>query len=135
MEKSFLSIYNHYRHFILYGIIGVFCASLDFVLYWLLSQIIYYQLANLISVHTGIICSFLLNRHFNFKVKDHPLHRFAKFYAVGALGWLVSFVILYISVDVMCLNNVICKIVSIIVVAIMQFFLNKFVTFKINNYV
>lgn len=76
-------LYNKYRELILYGIIGALCASIDFGVYSLLSLWIPYLVANIISVHFGIFCSFYLNRNYNFKVKDNTGKRFISFYLVG----------------------------------------------------
>ena len=70
--NALIILFNKFRNLILYGIIGCFTAALDFVVFTILSQYvgIYYLLANCISVLVGITTSFVLNRSYNFKVKD-----------------------------------------------------------------
>lgn len=65
-------IYNKFRNLILYGIIGGISSGLDFLVYFLLVNIvgIHYLIANTCSILIGITTSFTLNRHYNFKVKD-----------------------------------------------------------------
>ncbi len=124
--------YLRFRNLILYGIIGGFCAALDFVVYTALCyfDVMPYLWANIISIHVGIIMSFMLNRSFNFRVKDRTKHRFFSFYAVGLTGLGISEVMLYLMVAVGGLNEVMCKLVSIVIVAMIQFVLNKYITFK-----
>ncbi|MDR1459623.1 MAG: GtrA family protein [Bacteroidales bacterium] len=135
MVKTLVSFiracYQRYRTLILYGIIGGTSAGLDFGIYTLLCKCeINYQLANLISVHCGIFCSFLLNRGYNFKVTDKILLRFLSFYIIGLSGWLISAALLHVMVDMKGINEIYAKLLTIIVVAISQFLLNKFITFK-----
>lgn len=125
-------LYFRFRNLILYGIIGGFCAALDFGIYTILCylDIIPYLWANVVSIHAGIFTSFALNRSINFKVKDKTAVRFVSFYSVGLAGLGISELMLYLMVTVGGLNEVLCKLLSIIVVALVQFVLNKYITFK-----
>ena len=93
-------LYFRFRNLILYGIIGGFCAALDFGVYTALCyfDIMPYLWANIISIHMGIFMSFILNRSFNFKVKDKTTQRFLSFYAVGLTGLGISELMLYLMV-------------------------------------
>jgi len=118
--------------FILYGFIGVFSASLDFACYALLIKFveINYLILNFFSITIGITTSFILNYNFNFKVKGRVLTRFIKFYGVGLVGLFISTVFLIIGFDILHINILIVKIISIFVVVIVQFTLNKIYSFK-----
>ena len=120
------------RHLILYGIIGSCSAGLDFVIYTILVQLVGmpYLAANCISVLVGISVSFLMNRNYNFKVRDHVGRRFATFLAVGLFGLLLSNLILYLCIDIWGMHKIIAKILSIVLVVGVQFIINKYVTFK-----
>lgn len=122
-----------YRQFILYSIIGVLSASLDFVVFTFLTNffVLNYLIANVISVNSGIANSFLLNRRFNFKINDKPLKRFATFYAVGLLGLCMSSIGLWLCVEIVSLDVSVSKIIVIFMITILQFSLNKLITFKI----
>lgn len=130
MYLKFRQLLYKNKDFILYAIIGGFCAALDFGVYTTICFLIPYLWANVISTHCGIFCSFLLNRQFNFKVKDKTLIRFLSFYIVGLVGLGISSLLLYILVDLAQANEIICKLLTIVIVAIIQFLLNKFITFK-----
>lgn len=125
-------LYNRFRNLILYGIIGGCCAALDFSIYTALCywDIMPYLVANIISIHVGIFTSFLLNRSINFKVKDKVTIRFLSFYAVGLIGLGISELMLYLMVSVGGWNELICKLLSIVVVALVQYFMNKHITFN-----
>ena len=131
--KSVKELYNKFRELILYGIIGGFCAGLDFVVYNLLGMVIPYLWANVISVHCGIFTSFFLNRQYNFKVKDKTSKRVKLFYLIGLSGLAVSELLIYILSERMGMEYRLSKIITIFVAALLQFLLNKFITFKKTN--
>ena len=126
------SLYARFRNLILYGIIGVFCAGLDFGIFTVLCHyhVMDPQWANVISIHVGIFTSFILNRSFNFRVKNKTAVRFLSFYMVGLVGLGITALMLYLMVDLGHMNEVVCKLISIVVVALTQFVLNKYITFK-----
>ena len=132
MDISIRTLYSRFRNLILYGLIGGFCAGLDFGIYTLLCHfdILPYLWANVISIHCGIICSFFLNRGVNFKVKDKAWIRFLSFYMVGLVGLGISELMLYLMVDLAAWNEIASKLISVVVVALVQYLLNKFITFK-----
>lgn len=131
--KFVKSLYSKFRNLILYGIFGGISAGLDFVIYTLLVMFgTNYVVANIIGVHCGILTSFILNRNFNFRVKDKATTRFLSFYMVGLLGLVLSTSMLYAMVNWMQLSEIYSKLITIFVVAIIQFLINKYVTFKSN---
>jgi putative flippase GtrA len=128
-------VYYKFRNLILYGIIGCFTSFLDFCVFTLLASYagIHYLVANCISVLVGITTSFLLNRSYNFRVKDKTKQRFAIFLTVGLCGLMLSNLILYIGIDMLHGEDVIVKLASIVLVVGFQFLMNKFVTFRVRK--
>ncbi len=125
-------LYIKYRHVILYGLIGGFSAMLDFLVYAFLTSMfeINYLVSNTISVNVGILTSFFLNRQYNFKIKDRKKTRFFSFYIIGLGGLLFSSLLLKVLVEHMHMNEILSKLVTVFIVAGIQFLLNKFITFK-----
>ncbi|MBQ7734737.1 MAG: GtrA family protein [Bacteroidales bacterium] len=131
MKERIRQLYLKYRNFILYGLIGGTCAGIDFVIYTVLCYFgCNHLISNIISTHCGIFCSFLLNSYVNFKVSDKLFRRFLSFYAIGLLGLALSEGMLYLMVDMGAMNKIIAKLITVFVVALVQFFMNKFITFK-----
>ena len=128
-------LYAKFRHLILYGIIGSFTSTLDFLVFTALTRLvgINYLVANCISVLVGITTSFCLNRTYNFKVSDKTAQRFSIFLAVGLTGLLMSNLILWVGVEKMHLNESITKLASIVLVVFFQFLFNKFITFRVKD--
>lgn len=134
MVQTIIRLYERFRNLILYGIIGSFTSTLDFLVFsGLCSLGFYYLWANCISVLVGITTSFLLNRAYNFKVKDKPFIRFSIFLSVGLCGLCLSNLILWVGIDKLLMNTLITKITSIVCVVFFQFLLNKFVTFRVKR--
>jgi putative flippase GtrA len=132
IKQIILTLYSKFRNLILYGIIGILSASIDFLVFYMLVTIleIFYLIANIFSVTMGITISFILNRNYNFKVKDNIFKRFLVFILVGFFGLLLSSILLYFFVDILAFDKVISKILSILFVVLIQFLLNTFITFK-----
>lgn len=126
------ALYSKFRNLILYGIIGSCTATLDFLIFTGLTQWtpIHYIIANIISCSTGISCSFLLNRKYNFKVTDHTFRRMVIFFSVGIFGMFLSSAILHFCIDNLHWGELVSKLTSIVIVVIIQFFLNKYISFR-----
>ena len=127
-----MNLFRKYRELILYCLIGCTGATLDFVIYAALTKGagLHYQLANFISISFGIVNNFFWNYFFNFKTHDHLLARLASFYCVGMFGWSLSAGCLWIFIEQLRLNILFAKLGTIVLVTIVQFCLNKFITFK-----
>ncbi len=136
MKDLIKTLYQKFHHLILYGIIGSFSSGLDFAIYTVLVQVlgVHYILANCISVVAGISTSFILNRNYNFKVKDKTGRRFGIFLCVGITGLILSNLILYTCINTFAMNKIVSKLLSIVLVVFFQFLVNKYFTFKSNEY-
>lgn len=128
-------LFLRYKELVVYCMIGCTGAGLDFVVYAILTSFIglHYQIANFISVSFGIINNFFLNRQFNFKTKDKTITRLCSFYTVGMFGWMLSATLLWLFIEKLGTNTLIAKIGTIFLVTVVQFCLNKFITFKKSN--
>jgi putative flippase GtrA len=120
------------RQFLLYCFIGASCTCLDFGTYsvLLITGILNYQPANLIGYASGTLCSFFLNAHFNFRVKDRIGARMASFLIVGLIGYLVSAGLLHVLVEHYKCNEYLSKAATLVVVVLIQYNLNKIFSFR-----
>lgn len=118
------------RQFIIYVTIGGMGVLVDFLLYRsLLQQQMFYLTANIISYASGTLISFILNRQYNFKQKEKTLHRLITFYLVAGVGFIISSLLLVLLVDSMHLPPLVAKGATLVVVVVLQFGLNKKLTF------
>lgn len=135
MINLILAILKKYRVLVVYCVIGCTGATLDFLVYAGLTSFVglHYQFANFIGVTFGIVNNFIWNYYFNFKVRNHFFLRLASFYGVGMVGCTLSAGCLWLFVEKFALNTLIAKLGTIFFVTIVQFCLNKFITFKRRN--
>lgn len=118
--------------FIKYAMVGVTGVVVDFTLFYILTEIIgiNYLIANIASVCAGITNNFIWNMHFTFKKTDQMLIRFVKFFSVGLIGLGVSSGILYVLVDVLTTPTMIAKAITLIIITLLQYNLNRNIAFK-----
>jgi len=117
----------------IYAGIGVLGALWDIGVFALLNMLLgdnLLVLAFFIGKTIGIIHNFFLNAIFNFKANDNLLRRFAKFYLIGLIGIGVGAIALQVAVKSLGFNSLISNIVITFIVALIQFGINRVVTFK-----
>lgn len=127
-----IKFYNSHKKFFIYCLIGACGASLDFFVFIFLAEFlkINYQLANFISILLGIGTNFFLNLKFNFKVEDKMLKRFISFYLIGLIGIILSGSMLYLFITILAMPKSPAKLITIVVIAFVQYYLNSRISFK-----
>lgn len=119
------------KEIFLYGMIGGVSSLIDSGFYYIFTR--NFSLnelqANFISVNIGITISFLLNTFYNFRKTNKIRTRALSFYAVGYFGLVLSTLFLYVGVQIFEANDLVVKIISIFIVAAVQFILNKLITY------
>lgn len=115
------------RSFLLYIAIGTSGVAADLATFVLLFNVfgLHAQVANALSTTLGITNNFLLNSYFNFNKRDRKLARFARFYGVGVFGMLLTTVALQVFVTNLGFGPNLVKTVTIPIVAVVQYLLNK----------
>jgi putative flippase GtrA len=120
--------------FILYCVCGGVGVTTDFAIYWLAVQGgLWYQSANGLGYLAGTLMSFALNRIFTFGMRDRVLQRLASFLGVAAVGFGMSALMLWILVQLMQVDALVAKLITLPLVVILQFSLNRRLTFQSKN--
>lgn len=118
--------------FLRYSFFGLFGVLSDTLIYSLLISFQFnFLIANIIGHLTGTFFSFYLNRTFNFNKFDKSFLRFFLFLFISIIGLITSSVIIYLLVNFNNFDPIFSKIISLPFVLVLQFSLNKQVTFKI----
>ena len=119
--------------FLLYCFCGGIGVTTDYCVYYMaLTFGVWYQAANVFGYLSGTLVSFFLNRKITFGVRDKLAYRLAMFLGVAAIGFSVSAVMLWLLVDLMSVNAKIAKLLTLPVVVVIQFSMNRRITFSEN---
>lgn len=122
---------SKHRQFIIYAICGGAGVTVDLTCYSaLILSGAEYQIANAAGYATGTMVSFFLNRHFTFKTYDRILRRLVSFYATAGIGYLISTLMLWTFVELLTIQPIPSKLMTLVVVLIVQFLANRAVTFR-----
>ena len=68
--------------------------------------------------------------YFTFKVTDSKLRRFASFYFIALVGMAVSTGFLALFIEVLKMDSLFSKLITVFIVAVGQFMFNKKLTFR-----
>lgn len=120
------------KHMVTYAAIGILGLWVDLGGFYLLFNVfeVDKSLANFVSSVTAIFHNFILNYFFNFKNGNHFLRRLASFYAVGAVGIFLTQCMFWVFSDGVGITPNIVKPAAIVVVFVVQFNLNKVISFR-----
>lgn len=160
MKKSINKLTNNkltkkksFRQLIKYGMVGVVGLVIDMGIFYLLVDklavnypfspaissmlegnmsvlMVNILISNIISQTLAVVNNFILNSYFTFKVTDNKLKRFASFVSIACFGMIISSVLLTFLIGIVDLNNMVAKIFAVLIVAMIQFVINKLFTFK-----
>lgn len=123
--------FNQLVKYVLIGILGL---VVDFGTYWILTDInINVEIATMISSTCGIINNFFCNSYTNFKVHNRMFLRFISYFLVGQITTVFTTISLFIFATKLGFPHLIVKVIATIVATLLQFVLNKFVTFRKNS--
>ena len=125
------ALLSRHRGFALYVAIGGGAVALDVGLYALFAgpMALHPLAANTASTFIGMAFSFAANSILNFKVTDRIMLRFLSFSLVTVIGYVVSTLMLLVLIDGLGTGALLAKVATLPVVLVLQFTLNKRVTF------
>lgn len=132
-------LFLKYKELINYGIFGVLTTILNYVSYIIFTRVfgINILISNLIAWTLSVIFAFITNKLIVFKSKELTskilLKESISFLAARVFSLLLDMAILYVMSDLMGINDLIVKIISNIVVIIVNYILSKFIIFKDNK--
>lgn len=122
---------ENFSQLIKYVLIGVLGLVVDFGIYMILTHFnVNVEFANMISSTCGIINNFFWNSYTNFKVHDRLVLRFISYFVVGQITTVFTTVSLFIFATKLGFPHLIVKIVATFVATLIQFVINKVITFR-----
>ena len=140
---------NTFNQLLKYGIVGGIGFIIDLGVFWLLnnylkthylfspflseflggklsSNTIDTSISHVISSVIAIVNNFILNSYFTFKVTDKKIKRFLSFFGIAAVGLVISTSLLSFFIEMLGMADLVAKLTSVVIVAILQFGFNKF---------
>lgn len=120
---------------LIYVVFGVLTTIVDFLVYWPLYNILGMSivLSNTIAWIAAVLFAFLTNKPFVFKSNDWSrrvvFSEFMKFISCRISSWLVQTIILYVTVHWLLLNGNWMKVLSMVLVIILNYLGSKLFVF------
>lgn len=148
-----LSKKKSFRQLIKYGIVGLIGLLIDMGIYYLLVMkldvnypfsgaissilggnmsipMLDILISNIISSTLAVVNNFILNSYFTFKVTNNKFKRFISFVTIAIFGMMISSTLLTVFIGMFHLNDMLAKAIAVLIVAMVQFGINKVVTFR-----
>ncbi|CCI87294.1 GtrA family protein [Lactobacillus gigeriorum] len=115
-----------------YGIIGILGFLVDLGIFYFVQrlEVLPIEVVNIISSSIALIHNYLWNSYVTFKVYDRFWLRLVGYFLVGQITTLFTTICLWIFVTILHQDKYAVKIISMIVAVLLQFLINKKVTFK-----
>ena len=128
-----------YKQIILYLFFGVCTTAINTVCYWLLYDVL--SVGNIISTVVAwlaaVIFAFITNKFCVFESKktsvSDQLREVTSFFGCRILTGILDVVIMAVSVDMLHGNGLLWKLISNIIVTIINYIASKFLIFKSSN--
>ena len=131
-------LYLKYKEIINYLIFGVLTTVVSLVTYYICvytildpDNAVQLQIANVISWIISVAFAYITNRKFVFESKEkNKIKEASKFVTSRIATLLMDMVIMYVGVTVLRFNDKIMKLISQVVVIVMNYILSKILVFK-----
>ena len=125
-----------YKQVFLYIVFGALTTAVNVISYYLFYNV--FKISNVASTvlswAVSVLFAFVTNRIFVFESKakgvKNVMREISAFFVCRLLTGVTDVLIMWISVDVLKLNSLLWKIISNVLVIILNFFASKFLVFK-----
>ena len=137
-DENHISWYNKYREGLLYLFFGGLTTLLNILIFFILRQFnIYIYLSNAIAWVLCVLFAFITNKLFVFESKGKSnkenTREIVSFFIFRIISLLFDMGVMYLLLDLLFVNEVISKIVSNVVVIILNYLFSKMFIFKVKK--
>lgn len=136
MLNQFRSLWEKYRSILIYLIFGVLTTAVNYLVYIPCLNLLGLSasVSNVIAWCVAVLFAFLTNKPFVFESKDWSaktvVPEFTKFVGTRVASGLMETVILMVAVDMLGWNGVIWKLVTSVIVVILNYIGSKLLVFR-----
>ena len=133
------SLFSTHKQIILYLIFGVCTTVINTVCYWLLYDVLSWSnlLSTVLAWLAAVIFAFVTNKRYVFESKKSGIHEqlteFASFFSCRILTGILDVIIMAVAVDMLKWNGLVWKLISNIIVTVLNYIASKFLIFKGNH--
>lgn len=136
--QKIIDLFNKYKEIIMYLIFGVLTTIVSLVTYYLLTftilnpdNALQLQIANIIAWIFSVVFAYVTNRKYVFKSKSKDILKEVSSFVGGRVATLLmDMLIMFIFVTILNLNDKLFKLISQVVVIIVNYFISKLFVFK-----
>ena len=132
----FMKYYNKYKELINYGIFGVLTTAVNYVMYVLCAKLLNIDMliSTFIAWFVSVLFAYVTNKKYVFESKTNKkteiFREIVSFISFRILSGIIDMIVMYITVDLLELNDLIMKLVSNIIVIILNYVFSKLFIFK-----
>ncbi|EGT5043324.1 GtrA family protein [Clostridioides difficile] len=129
-------LFKKYEETILYLFFGALTTIINIITYLLLTRIIFLDFlsANALAWFCAILFAYITNKFFVFKSRKLEviffIKEFASFFSLRLLSGIIEMIIMYVTIDLLSINDFLVKILTNIIVIILNFIFSKMIVFR-----
>ncbi len=130
------TLFEKYRELILYVFFGGLTTLVDWVGYWLMTDLLHvpYMTAAFLSQVLSILFAYVTNRRFVFESRVHGVGavalEMAKFFGARGASLLLNMLVMFVGVDMLHINDKAIKVTASVLVIIANYIFSKLFVFR-----
>jgi putative flippase GtrA len=131
-----MEIFQKYKETILYLIFGVLTTLINIATYALCTRIlgVNYYISNIIAWFVAVLFAYITNKFYVFESKSieykYVIKEMLSFMSCRVLSGVIELVLMFVMLNLLLINDFIVKVITNIVVIIINFILSKLIVFK-----
>ncbi len=133
MNVLIKAVYYQYKEIINYLIFGVLTTVVNFVTYFICSDLMHiqYLISNLIAWFLSVLFAYVTNRRYVFESKSESVvSEMIKFFGSRMTTGVLDMFFMWLLISIFCLHEMFSKIFVNVLVVIANYILSKLVVFK-----
>lgn len=123
------------RVLISYIFVGGLTTLVNFVAYYILSEYlhVYWLISNVVAWVVSVIFAFYMNRNHVFKSRNDIRNEASQFFGMRFMTLIIESILLFISISLLSLPNMLSKVVVSIVVVVSNYAICKYRIFRMDR--
>ncbi|MCI6189758.1 MAG: GtrA family protein [Clostridium sp.] len=131
-------VIDKYKEIIMYLVFGILTTVINIISYFLFSNVLGFNkmLSNVIAWILSVLFAYITNKLFVFKSKEYGFNKLKKeitsFFSVRVFSLLVDMFIMWLGINILNINDMVIKIISNVIVVLINYIFSKILVFKSN---